>query len=205
VKAEGTVEHPAPEPHATQRDLGYQIRQWVAKQVLLEPDNTQHYRTDLIVASVKVKQVLILDMCFGSDDKLAWEDALIRKWPRIRTGAEPGMGPKFWKGPWFNDRGKLTAEGEERIPGSNIRQIYKHARYVRRYARLERALKTHLGQEWSVRTLPIAVGVVGLVPDFTRRYLGEILPTREVDRLVKSFIQETQRTAIQVWRAWQQE
>lgn len=173
--------------------------------MLREPDNTQHYRTDLIIISVKLKQVLILDMCFGSDDKLAWEDSLVRMWHQIRTGSEPAMGPSFWRGAWFNDKGKLTAAGEERIPESNMRQVFKHARYVRRYARLEQALKEHLGRGWKVRTLPIAVGVIGLVPDFTRRYLGEFLPKGEVDRLVKLFIQETQRAAIRVWRAWQQE
>ena len=91
------------------------------------------------------------------------------------------------------------------MPDYSSRQVFKHARYVRRYAKLGRKLRRHLGDGWKVQTLPIAVGVVGLVPDFTRYNLEEVLPAGEVKRLVKLFIQETQRAAIQVWRAWQQE
>ena len=205
VRAEGTADQPAPVPHPTQVDLNLQIREWVANQVLTDPDGVQHYRTDLMVASEKTKRVLIFDMCFGSDDKLAWEDALIREWPGTRSDNEPGIGAKFWKGPWFNDQGNLTEAGAERLPDFDIRQVFKHARYSRRYVKLERALKRYLGHGWSVQTLPIAVGVVGLVPDFTRHHLEEVLTASEVKGLVKLLIQESQRAAIQVWRAWRQE
>jgi hypothetical protein len=205
VQAEGTVAHPPPDPHPTQARLNRKIRAWVATQALSEPDGTQHYRTDLLVASMVLKQVLILDVCFGSDDKLAWEDELIRNWMATRLGNEPRMGAKFWKSSWFDDIGKLTTAGAARLPELDAKQVFKHARYVRRYARLERALRTHLGTGWKVRTLPIAVGVIGLVPDFTRHNLAEILPAGEVKSLVKLLIQTSQRAAIQAWRAWKQE
>ena len=205
VRAEGTAEHPAPAPHPTQVDLDNKIRTWVMEQALAEPDGTQHYRADMILASDKLKQILILDICFGSDDKLAWEDELIRSWPSIRSKREPRISAKFWKSSWFNDQGKLTEEGAERMPNLNIRQVFKHARYTRRYGKLANALKKHKGAGWAVRILPIAVGVVGLVPDYTRRHLEDILPAGEVKTLVKLLMQVTQRAAIQAWRAWRQE
>jgi hypothetical protein len=205
VRAEGTVDQPALAPHPAHVVLDRKIRAWVAARALAGEDDIQHYRTDLMIASEKTKELLILDVCFGSDDKLAWEDALIRQWPSIRQGREPKIGSNFWRGPWFNDQGKLTEEGAERMPNHNIRQVFKHARYARRYKRLGQKLRQHLGKGWTVRILPIAVGVIGLVPDFTRRYLEKIMGAGDAKKLVKQMIQVTQRSAIQVWRAWQQE
>jgi len=175
------------------------------KRALMELDGTQHFRTDLIIISEELRQLLILDLCFGSDDKLAREDQLIRGWAAERTERDPKMGAKFWISGWFDDQGKLTPAGAARMPDYNTRQVFKHARYTRRYRKLSTKLLQHLGRNWTVQILPIAVGVVGLVPDYTRRHLERIMDASEVKALVRLFIQTTQRAAIQAYKAWRQE
>ena len=147
-----------------------------------------------------------MDVCFGSDDKLAWEDSLIKNWSEHMRNGEAKMGDAFWKGPWFDNHGKFTTAGMERFPSmANHYQVFKHARYVRRYAKLARALLGRMKGKWKVRVLPVAIGVLGLIPSFTRHYLADLLPKGEVKTLTKEFIQTTQRAAIQVWRAWREE
>jgi len=147
-----------------------------------------------------------MDVCFGSDDKLAWEDALIEQWPELKTEGEAKMGESFWKGAWFDNNGKFSDTGKERFPSwVNYHQVFKHARYIRRYAKLGQALANHMNGRWRVRIQPVAIGVMGLIPSFTRRYLADIIPKGEVKALTTLFIQTTQRAAIQVWRAWKDE
>jgi hypothetical protein len=202
VHAEGSSEGPTTLAHPDFEDLRQKIRSWTVNQLLGDKDGVQHYRTDLIVASTALKQIIIYDMCFGSDDKLAIEDAMINTWPARREKNEPAVGKKFWESAWFDEHGCITAQGQERHPGSWSYHVFKHARYAKRYTKLRRRLLEHQPAGWKVLILPIAVGVMGLVPDFTRHHLRRVLKPKEVSGLIRQFIQTTQRSAIQVWRAW---
>lgn len=205
VRVEGSSDAPPRPTHAEHASLRNAIDGWVAEGLLADGDGVQHYRTDLIVASTTLKQVIIYDMCFGSDDKLALEDALISTWPARRVPGEPTIGTKFWKGAWFDGQGRITPAGQERHEGTKPYHVFKHARYIRRYAKLRQRLLRHLPLDWKVFVLPVAAGVIGLVPDFTRQHLQRVLKPAEVNALVKVFIETGQRSAIQAWRAWRLE
>jgi hypothetical protein len=178
------------------------IRSWVADRLLADSDGVQHYRTDLIVASAELKQIIIYDMCFGSDDKLAVEDAMISTWATQRAQGEPVMGLKFWGSDWFDEQGRITPGGRERHQGVQPHHVFKHARYARRYTRLRRRLLAHQPTGWKVLVLPIAAGVIGLIPDFTRHHLQRVLGRKETGELIRLLIRTAQRSAIQAWRAW---
>ena len=205
VRAEGSKSKPAMRAHPDFSSLRTELDRWVAEQLLAEEDGTQHYRTDLIVASTDLKQIIIYDMCFGSDDKLAFEDALIRTWPAQKEPDEPKMGLRFWTSDFFDKEGCITDKGHQRLQGSKPYHVFKHARYVRRYSKLKYRLLSFLPINWKVLVLPIALGVIGLVPDFTRFHLQRTLGLQEANTLVKLFIQTSQRAAVQAWRAWRLE
>jgi ribonuclease HI len=202
VHAEGSRDCPTVATHPDYDRLRRQIGTWVAERLLAQDDGAQHYRTDLIVASAELKQIIIYDMCFGSDDKLAVEDAMISTWAAQRAEGEPVMGMMFWKNNWFDEQGRITPEGRRRHPDVQPHHVFKHARYVRRYAKLRNRLLAYQPKDWKVFILPIAAGVIGLIPDFTRHHLQRVLGRKEANELIKLLIRTAQRGAIQAWRAW---
>jgi len=172
-----------------------------------EDEEQQHYRVDLAVVTTNAKQVYILDVCCGSDDKLASEDALIAHWKTARKRREPGSRTtKFWAGNWFTEDGRLSDQGKRRIPQfEHTRHVFKHSRYIRRYERLSNVIRRAMGGQCKVQVLPLAVGVLGLIPEFTRRYLKELFKARLASKVVDSMEYAAWDSMVQGNRAWQQE
>jgi len=57
----------------------------------------------------------------------------------------------------------------------------------------------------TIRILPIAIGVLGVIPPFTRQYLSTVLGTKAVQTLMKKLTWVAQRSAIRGFKAMQQE
>ena len=207
VKAEGSQEHGVMEPHPDTQNIRTQIDRWVAEGVLRDEEGASHYKVDLVVAMSELRQIIIFDVCYGSDDSLGMEDALISGWRDQREGKEPHPEePRFWTGTWFDNQGRMTQRGRDRMgPDMKQHMTFKHARYHRRYEQLRGRLEGLGAQGHKVLILPIALGVAGLIPEFTRRHLLRILGTKDMPQLIKSLIQCAQRFAIQVWRTWKAE
>ena len=169
-------------------------------------DDSQHFKVDLAFVNEVGSHVTILDICYGSDDKLVLEDALIKGWPMMRTKGEPGTNsPSFWNGNLFKQDGGATAVGITRFgPQASTVTSFKHARYHKRYAGLRSVLLQAPGVK-VVKVLPIAVGVGGLIPKFTRDHLSEILGTSGTTTLTDKLITLTQIYIVKGWRLFRSE
>ena len=129
---------------------------------------------------------MIMDVCYGSDDKLALEDDLLKRWPRMRRGPEPrARSRRFWTGTWFDREGKLTPRGITRFEWGDRKSgfVFKHHRYRTRYQKIEDLIRAQLSPGASVDIYPIALGVAGWVPGFTKMYLEKVFRKKGVERL----------------------
>jgi hypothetical protein len=175
-------------------------------------DPAQHYRPDVVVCTSDYKFGFILDVCFGTDDKLLLEQDLIDLWPTYRSRKNQS-GPSstlFWTSSLFTDGNRphaspaLCTQLATTLPRLDRVHIFKHALYTRRYLPYVAAMKT-VAPDITIRILPIAIGVLGVIPPFTRQYLSTVLGTKAVQTLMKKLTWVAQRSAIRGFKAMQQE
>ena len=165
----------------------------------------QHYKPDILMRRNKDGKILVLDLCYGSDDKLVFEDEVITAWYEEKVPNAPKTtSPDFWLGPLFKENGSMAEAGITKFGEDSAKvAIFKHARYMRRYARLATALRSYGSR--NVQILPLAIGVGALIPNFTRRYLKFLLGEESVKLLLRNLTHLTQRYLVRAYRAYRQE
>jgi ribonuclease HI len=173
----------------------------------LSGNQPQHHKPDVVIAKgpPTSRTYLILDVCFRSDDKLHAEDFVTSNWiqPRGRSNQD------LFNSEWFDDNGVITQTGlnmlrpELKGKAKSV-GIFKQSSYAKRYGPYRNVLaSTERGCSVSIKT--IAVGVAGLIPDFTRRSLEEIATKAEAESLLKEARFTSWRYAISAFKAWRAE
>jgi hypothetical protein len=172
---------------------------------------TQHWKPDGILARRVGDKIslLIIDVTFGADDKLAIEDEILRHWARSEPPNArqwPPLDTSF-----FDKDGKFTEEGLTALP-TDLRtkarrlSVFHPARYAKRYGPLTEALSRDpaVKCDGHPQILTIAIGVAGWIPDYTYQGLRKIFPNknhnlRDATRALRI---TAQAFAIKAWRAF---
>ena len=92
-------------------------------------------------------------------------------------------------------------------------RTFKQARYAKRYGPLMQAISTctHSDLCGRVHLLVVAVGVAGLLPEFSRRAIAKIFPRdtpnrpRQIEKLENAIIDTAVQWALKAYSAWQAE
>jgi hypothetical protein len=172
----------------------------------------QHWKPDGVLA----KQVggstslLLVDITFGSDDKLVIEDDILSHWAHTKpAGTEPPLNSSF-----FDEEGRFTEEGLSSLTPAlrsraELLSVFHPARYAKRYAPLAAALArdptVKCGQ--TPQVLTIAIGVAGWIPEYTYQGLKKIFPddkygVRDATRALRI---SAQTYAVKAWRAFRED
>jgi hypothetical protein len=168
-------------------------------------DGSQHYKPDLVIGNKNDKLIYIIDVSYGSDDKLAKEQELIDNWDATRQRNDPHtLSPDFWCGSWFDAESRTTEEGTAALGKETMGLTFKHARYHKRYQNLRKIL-TESTRGSKVRIIPLAFGVCGSTPKFTMNYL-KTLTNRTAAKLFRSMaLKTTQIHAVKAYRFFMNE
>ena len=168
-------------------------------------DGSQHYKPDLVIGNKNDKLIYIIDVSYGSDDKLAKEQELIDNWDATRQRNDPHtLSPDFWCGSWFDSESRTTEEGTAALGKEAMGLTFKHARYHKRYQNLRKIL-TESTRGSKVRIIPLAFGVCGSTPKFTMNYL-KTLTNRTAAKLFRSMaLKTTQIHAVKAYRFFMNE
>jgi hypothetical protein len=173
----------------------------------LSGNGPQHYKPDVVIAKgpPSRRTYLILDVCFRSDAKLHAEDFVTANWVQPRGQSNQDI----FSSNWFDVTGAMTLTGLNRLrPELRDRAvsvgIFKQSSYVKRYSPYRSVLSnTDRGCSVSIKT--IAIGVAGLIPDFTRVSLEDIGNKAAVMSLLKEARFISWRFAISAFKAWRAE
>ena len=200
VRAESRPTGLAAEPHGLAAEISEKIAS-AARRGLLGGDAnaTKHYKPDgiLVRQTGNRRDIIILDFCYGSDDKIATEESFIDK-----QGAGP-RGANVWLSDLFDHEGRWT--GRQDGAAAAPRGTCKHARYHRRYRLLRELLAHEPGLRCTAKILVIVVGVAGSIPRFTERYLATFLPKPKIKTLKRALIINSYAYAVKAYNAWTDE
>jgi len=140
----------------------------------------QHHKPDIVLvrrAKTGEYEFIIIDVTYGSDDKLIIEEEYTR---RKRFGSHDEL-VKHMTSELFDGQGKPRSEVLAEIPheddtrARNI-QRFKQSHYYKRYTPLTRTIEQALtGENPKVQMRTIALGVIGWIPKFSRNNIKEIL------------------------------
>jgi hypothetical protein len=170
-------------------------------------DAPQHHKPDLLLARGPrtARIYLNVDLTGGSDDKLIIEDVISKSWIRPRGVSQQ----QIWQSNWFDSKGCLTRIGRDALtpeqrPEADKLTDFKQARYPKRYEGLERTLvETESG--CTAKTIVIAIGVAGWIPDFSRKSMESLKPTSTNDQVYDKLRNVVWRSAIMAFKAWRAE
>jgi len=170
----------------------------------------QHWKPDGVLGRLVNGKIslLLIDVTFAADDKLAIEDEVLKYWKDNRPPETPVWPPLATD--FFDDGGRITNKGMASLPAdlqdrARRLSVFHPARYAKRYDPLAKALRSDTSIKWSHKpeVVTIAIGVAGWIPDYTYKGLKRIFnDPKELCEATRALRIVAQSHAVKAWRAF---